>query len=164
MKDAEFDLEAKDQWMWTLMIMQPEWASKEIVDRAREEVTAKKQPPALPRLHFGGTVGGYRCRQFMLDPMRMNGQLSSGYTSSSAPRGSRRMASITKSISVTLAEPRQRSCAPSFVNRSAPDKSSIRLAGKTRGVCSPIFSWKSPLRTGPLPQMFNLGRTRCNPG
>ena len=48
----EFSLEAKDQWLWTLMIMQPEWATPEVVEEARVTLARKKNPPALPQLRF----------------------------------------------------------------------------------------------------------------
>jgi len=50
---AEFDLKAKDKWQWTMMVMQPEWVTAEIVEEARAEVRRKKNPRALPRLRFG---------------------------------------------------------------------------------------------------------------
>ncbi|MFQ5593669.1 MAG: GyrI-like domain-containing protein [Anaerolineae bacterium] len=49
---GEFSLEAKDQWLWTLMIMQPEWATPEVVEEARATLARKKNPPALPSLRF----------------------------------------------------------------------------------------------------------------
>jgi hypothetical protein len=47
-----FSQEAKDQWLWTLMIMQPEWVTADVVEAAREELRRKKDPPALPELRF----------------------------------------------------------------------------------------------------------------
>ncbi|MFQ5340993.1 MAG: GyrI-like domain-containing protein [Anaerolineae bacterium] len=49
---GEFSLEAKDQWLWTLMIMQPEWATPEVLEEARATLAHKKNPPALPSLRF----------------------------------------------------------------------------------------------------------------
>lgn len=73
MKGAEFDLEAKDQWMWTLMIMQPEWVSREIVNQAREKVAAKKQLPALPRLRFGEYREGLSVQTMYVGPYANEG-------------------------------------------------------------------------------------------
>ena len=42
----------KSAWDWTMMIMQPEWVTQEMVEEAVEEVTKKKAPPALPRLRL----------------------------------------------------------------------------------------------------------------
>jgi hypothetical protein len=40
----------KSQWHWTMMIMQPEWITQEMVDAAIEAVAKKKDLPALPKL------------------------------------------------------------------------------------------------------------------
>ncbi|MEW6172959.1 MAG: GyrI-like domain-containing protein [Bacillota bacterium] len=45
MKD--FNMESKDEWKWTLMIMQPEFVTGEIIDRAVNELKAKKNPPGI---------------------------------------------------------------------------------------------------------------------
>ena len=46
------DLEAKDRWQWTMMIMQPEWVTSDLVQRVRQEVAQKKDLPALPKMRF----------------------------------------------------------------------------------------------------------------
>jgi len=56
---AEFSIERKEDWDWTLMIMQPEYASKEILNAAMEEVRKKKNPPALSKLRFESYHGKY---------------------------------------------------------------------------------------------------------
>lgn len=47
-----FSLEAKGRWLWTLMIMQPEGVTPEVVEEARQDLARKKDPPALPRIRF----------------------------------------------------------------------------------------------------------------
>lgn len=42
----------KDAWKWTLMIMQPEFITREMVKEAMEEVARKKKPVALPLVRF----------------------------------------------------------------------------------------------------------------
>jgi len=42
----------RDDWKWTLMIMQPEWITGDMVDLAIAEVAKKKNPTALPRIRF----------------------------------------------------------------------------------------------------------------
>jgi len=42
----------KDDWCWTVMIMQPEFISAEMVEMAIKEVERKKNPAALPLLRF----------------------------------------------------------------------------------------------------------------
>ena len=49
---ADFDLNEKGKWKWTLMIMQPEWFTQEAYEKARETLEKKKNPPALSRLRF----------------------------------------------------------------------------------------------------------------
>lgn len=42
----------KSVWDWTMMIMQPEWITQEMVARAISDVHAKKGLPALPKLRL----------------------------------------------------------------------------------------------------------------
>jgi len=42
----------KDAWKWTVMIMQPEFITKEMVEEAMEEVGRKKKPASLPLIRF----------------------------------------------------------------------------------------------------------------
>ncbi len=47
-----FDIERKDTWCWTLMIMQPELVTADSVARSRETLAQRKNPVALPRIRF----------------------------------------------------------------------------------------------------------------
>ena len=47
-----FNEERKDDWLWTLMILQPKIVTKAIVNEAIEAVRKKKDPPALNKLRF----------------------------------------------------------------------------------------------------------------
>jgi len=49
---SEFSLETKDRWQWTMMIMQPDEVTQEIVDAAQEELARKKNLPALSKLRY----------------------------------------------------------------------------------------------------------------
>ena len=42
----------KSQWLWTMMIMQPEWITKEIISDAKQQVAKKCSPEALSKLRF----------------------------------------------------------------------------------------------------------------
>jgi hypothetical protein len=42
----------KSQWDWTMMIVQPEWITQEMVGQAIEAATKKKDLPALPKLRL----------------------------------------------------------------------------------------------------------------
>jgi hypothetical protein len=44
--------EDEGAWKWTSMIMQPEHITAQFVEEAREELAAKKDPPALDRVRF----------------------------------------------------------------------------------------------------------------
>jgi hypothetical protein len=43
----------RQAWKWTLMIMQPEQVSDELIEQARTGVEKKKELPALPMVRFG---------------------------------------------------------------------------------------------------------------
>jgi len=45
-------MENKDIWKWTAMIMQPEYVTKDMFDKALEQVAKKKNPAALSRVRF----------------------------------------------------------------------------------------------------------------
>jgi hypothetical protein len=49
---SQFSEDNKEAWKWTSMIMQPEYITEELFNKAVEEVRKKKNPPALPRLRF----------------------------------------------------------------------------------------------------------------
>ena len=49
---TKFDPEKKDDWLWTAMIMQPDFITKEMVEEARNSVRIKKNPKALSLLRF----------------------------------------------------------------------------------------------------------------
>jgi len=49
---GDFDLEDKDNWLWTLMIMQPEHITGKQVLAAIEQLRAKKDPPRLDQVTF----------------------------------------------------------------------------------------------------------------
>jgi hypothetical protein len=42
----------KDAWKWTLMIMQPQFITSKMVEKAKEEVERKKKPVSLPLVRF----------------------------------------------------------------------------------------------------------------
>jgi hypothetical protein len=49
---AEFSLERKDDWLWTVMIRQPDWVNQEHFLKAKEEIMRKKgdeAPKLLPK-------------------------------------------------------------------------------------------------------------------
>lgn len=59
-----FTTNDKSQWQWTMMIMQPEWVSPEIIQQAIDQVMKKKSNPALTQLRFERFEEG-KCAQIM---------------------------------------------------------------------------------------------------
>ena len=49
---SSFTMGKKDDWKWTLMIMQPEIVTKKMVQEAIEQVKVKKNPVSLPLVRF----------------------------------------------------------------------------------------------------------------
>lgn len=49
---TNFDLNDKSNWLWTVMIRQPDHINKNAVGKAMEEVKRKKNPIALSKLRF----------------------------------------------------------------------------------------------------------------
>ncbi len=49
---TKFTVENKEEWLWTVMIMQPDFIKNEIVEEAREKVKLKKSLPALDLVRF----------------------------------------------------------------------------------------------------------------
>ena len=49
---SSFSTGDKSKWKWALMIMQPEFISREMVDVAIAEVRTKKNPAALSKVRF----------------------------------------------------------------------------------------------------------------
>ncbi len=48
----DFDVDKKDEWLWTSMMMQPEFITREMVEEAMAKVKEKKDPPALSKVRF----------------------------------------------------------------------------------------------------------------
>ena len=48
----------KDDWKWTVMMMQPEFITKEMVETAIKEVERKKKPISLPLVRFEPFIEG----------------------------------------------------------------------------------------------------------
>lgn len=48
----EFSVNAKDKWDWTVMVMQPDWVSAEIVEQSSREVAQKKELPMLSKMRY----------------------------------------------------------------------------------------------------------------
>jgi len=49
---GRFSMDHRDIWKWTLMIMQPDFVTKEVVNRAMDDLRKKKNPPALSKMRL----------------------------------------------------------------------------------------------------------------
>lgn len=60
----KFPTEDKSNWLWTMMIAQPPFVTRDMVDTAIAEVKKKKNPAAIAKLRFEVLTEG-RCVQIM---------------------------------------------------------------------------------------------------
>jgi hypothetical protein len=63
----------KDAWKWTLMIMQPEFITSKMVEKAKEEVIRKKNPAALPSVRFEPFREGKAAQMLHIGPFSEEG-------------------------------------------------------------------------------------------
>ena len=63
----------KAAWKWTLMIMQPEFITPEMVQEATAEVARKKKPVALPLLRFESFTEGKSAQIMHIGPFSEEG-------------------------------------------------------------------------------------------
>ena len=70
---AQFTPENKDIWKFTYMIMQPEYVTGDLVDKALEEVKKKKNPPALSEIRFESLHEGLSVQIMHLGPFSAEG-------------------------------------------------------------------------------------------
>ncbi|MFQ6608275.1 MAG: GyrI-like domain-containing protein [Fidelibacterota bacterium] len=69
----DFDTEDKDNWSWTLMIMQPEHITNAQVEEAKEELKVKKNPPALSQIRFENYHEGLSVQILYIGPYSEEG-------------------------------------------------------------------------------------------
>ncbi|GAM10267.1 hypothetical protein OR1_02555 [Geobacter sp. OR-1] len=63
----------KDAWKWTLMIMQPEFVTAEMVEEAITEVARKKKPVSLPLVRFESFSEGKAAQILHIGPFSEEG-------------------------------------------------------------------------------------------
>ena len=63
----------KDEWKWTVMIMQPEFITEKMVREATETVQEKKNPPALPLMRFQSFKEGKSAQIMHIGPFSEEG-------------------------------------------------------------------------------------------
>jgi hypothetical protein len=70
---TKFTMESKDAWKWTSMIMQPDYVTEELVQRALEQVREKKDLPALSVMRFEGVHEGLSAQIMHIGPYSAEG-------------------------------------------------------------------------------------------
>jgi hypothetical protein len=70
---SKFSVESKGDWQWTLMIMQPEFITGELVAEATEQVRNKKNPVALSSLRFESFTEGKAAQIMHIGPFSEEG-------------------------------------------------------------------------------------------
>ena len=63
----------KNNWLWTMMIMQPNYVSKEMVAKAMQDVGKKKNPAALSKLRFETFTEGKAAQIMHIGPFTEEG-------------------------------------------------------------------------------------------
>ncbi|KAB1187557.1 MULTISPECIES: GyrI-like domain-containing protein [Haloferax] len=63
-----FEVGKKDEWKWTLLQMQPDVVTEDIVERARETVGKKKDLPALSRVRYESLDEGLAAQTLHVGP------------------------------------------------------------------------------------------------
>ncbi len=69
MKD--FSVEDKDNWKWSVMIMQADFITQQIVDKAVDEVSKKKDLPAISKIYFVKQYDGLSVQTLHIGPYSM---------------------------------------------------------------------------------------------
>lgn len=70
---SSFSAQNKENWQWTLMIMQPDFIAKEMVENAREEVRKKKNLVALQSIRFESFSEGKAAQIMHIGPFSEEG-------------------------------------------------------------------------------------------
>lgn len=81
----------KDRWQWTVMIMQPECITPEMVTQATAEVAKKKNPVALPLVRFERFAEGKAAQTLHIGPFTEEGPTIERVHAQIATAGSQRI-------------------------------------------------------------------------
>lgn len=65
---TRFSVERKDDWLWTMMIMQPDVVTPQVVEAARAEAKKKKPSPALDRVRLERYAEGLSAQIMHIGP------------------------------------------------------------------------------------------------
>lgn len=67
-KMADFKVDDKSNWLWTAMIMQPDIVTKDIFERAVNQVAGKKNPTSLDKIRFESYEEGRSAQVMYVGP------------------------------------------------------------------------------------------------
>jgi len=70
---SSFSVENKDSWKWTMMIMQPDFVTKDMVREAIEQVETKKNPISLSLVRFESFEEGKAAQIMHVGPFSEEG-------------------------------------------------------------------------------------------
>ena len=70
---SQFITQNKDNWKWTVMIMQPEYVTANLVHEAIEQLKKKKGLPALPKIRFEPFSEGRTAQSTHIGPFSEEG-------------------------------------------------------------------------------------------
>lgn len=70
---SAFREDRKDEWLWTMMIMQPEIVTKEMIDDATRQVREKKNPAALDKVRYEKLDEGHSAQIMHVGPFSEEG-------------------------------------------------------------------------------------------
>ena len=65
---TSFETGDRSAWLWTMMIMQPEWVTAELVDEVSVELARRKDPAALPLVRFEPFTEGLAAQTMHIGP------------------------------------------------------------------------------------------------
>lgn len=70
---SAFSVEDKSNWKWTMMILQPEFVTREMVEQAIQDVAKKKKPAAISKLRFEAFSEGKAAQIMHIGPFSEEG-------------------------------------------------------------------------------------------
>jgi len=70
---SKFNINKKDEWLWTAMMMQPEFVNKELFEAGRLETIKKKGLPALDTVRFEAFFEGKAAQIMHIGPFSEEG-------------------------------------------------------------------------------------------
>ncbi len=67
---ARFSLDRKDEWSWTMLILQPEWVTPQLFEQVRQETSKKKDLPMLAEVRLETYLEGTSVQIVHIGPFK----------------------------------------------------------------------------------------------